>query len=200
MPRSSSKAVRRPRRRLPIFADIALAAAILAALALVVARGLWEPPQMLAGNARVVDGDSIVIGGERVRLAGIDAPELAQTCMRDGTGYACGRDARMALECLVAGGEVSCRHHERDRYGRVLGYCAAGGVDLNREMVRSGWAIAYGDFDGAEREARQASRGIWAGAFDSPQEWRRQHGGLAEDAHRPAVSARMSAYVWGWFD
>lgn len=186
--------------RLPFLADVALAAAILAVLALVVARGLWEPEQMLAGNARVADGDSLVIGGERVRLAGIDAPELAQSCTRDGTAYACGRDARMALEELVAGHEISCRHSERDRYGRILGYCTAGGVGLNREMVRAGWAVAYGDFGGAEREARLASRGIWAGGFDRPQEWRQQHGGLVEDEHRPAMLARMSAYVWGWFD
>jgi len=186
--------------RLPFLADVALAVAVLAVLTLVVARGLWEPMEILVGDARVADGDSLVIGGERVRLAGIDAPELAQICTRDGTSYACGRDARMALEELVDGKAISCRHRERDRYGRILGYCDAGGVDLNREMVRAGWAVAYGDFDGVEREARQASRGIWAGAFDRPQEWRQQHGGLAEDEHRTAVFARMSAYIWDWFD
>lgn len=200
MARLRPKTARRRRRRLPLVADIALAAAILAALALVAARGSWEPPQTLAGTARVVDGDSLVVNGQRVRLAGIDAPELEQTCIRDGTGYACGRDARGALERLTRAGAVTCRYHETDRYGRLLGYCEAGGVDLNREMVRGGWALAYGDFTGAEREARQESRGIWTGDFERPQEWRRRHGGLAEDEHRRAIPARMSAYIWDWFN
>ena len=191
---------RGPARRLPLLADAALAVALLAALALVVARGLWEPPQTLGGSAAVVDGDTLMVGNERVRLAAIDAPELSQTCTRDGRQTACGRDARVALQRLVAGGSIACRWSERDRYGRLLGHCEAGGTDLNREMVRSGWAVAYGDYHAVEREARLAARGVWAGEFEQPQDWRRLHGGLAEQEHRVATLAWLSTYIWTWFD
>lgn len=59
--------------------------------------------------------------------------------------------------------------------------CVAGGVELNRAMVEAGWAVSYGGYRAAEDVARREGRGLWAGAFERPQEWRRVHGGLAEE-------------------
>lgn len=181
----------RRRRRL---ADALLALAAFGALAVVAARAplLVRPHETLHGPARVADGDSLVVGGVRVRLEGIDAPELAQTCTRGGRDYACGREAQAALARLAAGGTVSCEGSGRDRYGRVLARCTAGTIELNRAMVEAGWAVAYGDYGAQETAARRAGRGLWAGSFERPQEWRRVHGGLAEAPH-----GGLSA-VWGW--
>lgn len=129
------------------------------------------------GLPRVVDGDTLAIGDTRLRLIAIDAPEGAQTC-RDAEQleYDCGREATRELERLIGGREVSCSGEKRDRYGRALVVCSVGGVNLNAEMVRSGWAVTYlgRDFDREEAEARQARRGLWAGEFQRPEDWRRQ--------------------------
>lgn len=129
------------------------------------------------GAARVVDGDTLAIGDARLRLIAIDAPEGAQTC-RDAQQreYDCGREATRELERLIGGQEVSCSGEKRDRYGRALVVCSVGGVNLNAEMVRSGWAVAYlgPNFERQEAEARQAGRGLWAGEFQRPEDWRRQ--------------------------
>ena len=129
------------------------------------------------GAARVVDGDTLAIGDARLRLIAIDAPEGAQTC-RDAQQreYDCGREASRELERLIGGREVSCSGEKRDRYGRALVVCSVGGVNLNAELVRSGWAVTYlgHDFERQEAEARQAQRGLWAGEFQRPEDWRRQ--------------------------
>ena len=180
--RSPGFAAARPRRRRGRLADLALALAILGAVALAAEYAPYlKPAETLAGRVRVADGDSLVLGDARIRLEGIDAPELAQACGRDGGEYPCGREAREALSRLIAGREVTCESRQNDRYGRMLAVCVAGGVELNRAMVEAGWAVAYGGYRDAEDAARRAGRGLWAGAFERPQEWRRIHGGLVEE-------------------
>ncbi|OCW57907.1 thermonuclease family protein [Hoeflea olei] len=125
----------------------------------------------ISGPVRVVDGDSLVSGARRFRLKGIDAPEISQQCERGGAAYPCGREAAAHLRDL-ARGDVACVSEGRDRYGRTLVRCRAGGVDLNQAMVRSGHAVAYGDYRVAEAEARAEKRGLWAGTFAQPAEWR----------------------------
>lgn len=128
------------------------------------------------GALRVIDGDSIVVGGVETRLLGIDAPELYQSCARGDEPIPCGREAKRYMETLAATGAVSCRSTGRDRYGRTLGVCSTPKVaDINAAMVRDGWAVAYGGYEAEEVEARDAKRGIWAYRFDRPQEWRRAH-------------------------
>lgn len=81
------------------------------------------------------------------------------------------------LRRLVAGREIICEVIETDRYDRSLARCKAGETDLNLEMVRQGWAVAYrntfNEFADAEHEARKSKRGLWQGLFDRPQDWRR---------------------------
>ena len=91
-----------------------------------------------AGEASVVDGDGLRIGSERIRLWGIDAPELDQQCKRNRTAYACGTEARDALERLVSAGAPSCERLYKDPYGRTVARCSVAGIDLGAEMVASG--------------------------------------------------------------
>lgn len=139
-------------------------------------------PDQAAGTARAIDGDTLVVAGiGRVRIWGIDAPESAQECAdAAGAAWACGKEATRALgEIIRAGGPVSCTPKDRDRYGRQVATCAAGGRDLGREMVAAGMAVDYrryssGAYAEAEAEARAAGRGIWAGKFERPEKFRRE--------------------------
>jgi endonuclease YncB( thermonuclease family) len=127
------------------------------------------------GNAVVLDGDTIILKGEKIRLEGIDAPEFSQTCTGKAGPYPCGRDAKRQLAALAKVGPVECTGWQNDKYGRLLGACAAGTVDLNRQMVLSGWAVSYGAYLAEEVSAKKAGKGVWQGAFDRPSDWRKSH-------------------------
>ena len=152
--------------------DATLAGLVLLALAGAV---LLLGREEVAGAPYVVDGDTISFASRRVRLQGMDAPELAQTCERSGVAYRCGEEARRVLVGLTSGRAVSCRLSGRDRYERALGTCAAGGADLGASLVRRGWAVAYGAYEREEAEARSARAGLWAGPFERPSDWRKRH-------------------------
>lgn len=130
------------------------------------------PADPIVERARLVDGDSFHLGADEVRLVGTDAPEGRQTCMRDGAEWPCGEEARRQLARLIGGRAVSCRARERDQHGRLLAVCTVGGTELNREMVASGMAVAYGSYEREEAQARAAGRGLWAGQFERPRTWR----------------------------
>ncbi len=129
-------------------------------------------------NVRAIDGDSLRGSSGDIRIMNIDAPELRQTC-RDAQGrkWECGRAAHRRLVELSAKGALACRERGRDRYGRTLADCSAKGVkDIGETLVREGLAVDFGRgaYAAAEREARNARRGVWAGDFQRPQDWRRQ--------------------------
>lgn len=131
----------------------------------------------IAGPAHVTDGDTIWIGQTKIRLNGIDAPESKQVCLRaNGAAWGCGEAASARLRAKIEGQTVSCASSEQDRYGRAIATCRIDGEDVNRWMVEQGLAIAYVQYStvyvGAEAEARQAHRGLWAGAFAAPWDWR----------------------------
>ena len=134
--------------------------------------------EVVHGPARVIDGDTLAIGAVRLRLLGIDAPEAAQTCTdAAGQAWACGVVATERLGALVATGETRCEGDERDRYGRLVAHCHAGGQDLNATLVREGLAEAYRkyscDFVADEDAAKAVGRGIWGGPHLSPEAARR---------------------------
>ncbi len=125
----------------------------------------------------VIDGDTLAIGGKRVRLFGVDAPEADQTCENDTVGeYRCGQLATQILRRLIDGRPVSCRQRDRDRYSRIVATCSVKERDLGGLMVRSGFAVAdrrYSDaYVEAEERAKAAGEGIWGGHFISPWDWR----------------------------
>ena len=72
---------------------------------------------------------------------------------------------------------VQCEGTQLDRYKRPLVRCTIGGIDLGREMVRSGWAVAeFGpEYRQDEETARTARVGAWMGQFERPREWRKQN-------------------------
>jgi len=128
----------------------------------------------LEGHAFVTDGDTIAIGDAKIRLKGIDAPEMDQTCSRSGRSYRCGDAARRALIAIVSGEPVQCRAAGRDRYRRILARCTVQGRDIGARMVEEGWAVSYGrDYTLQEMRAQSQGVGLWAGEFERPQDWRR---------------------------
>ncbi|WP_188569612.1 thermonuclease family protein [Youhaiella tibetensis] len=146
----------------------------------------------LAGQAHVSDGDTISINGQRVRIVGIDAPELDQTCTdKAGSAWRCGREAREHLVALIGKAPVTCASEGRDKYGRVLGRCEAGGADLGAAMIEAGFAVSYDDYKVRETLARIDRRGIWAGSFETPQKWRKDKG-----AEEPAFDLRGWLLSW----
>ncbi len=133
----------------------------------------------ISGYAIVIDGDTIDIGGTRIRLFGIDAPEGAQHCRRsDNTEWDCAVEATLALRRHVSNRPVSCIQRHIDRYGRSVCQCTVEGEDINAWLVANGWALAYRRYSREyvrhESEAQAAHRGIWAGDFEMPWDWRRR--------------------------
>ena len=155
----------------------------------------------LSGPATVSDGDSLRVAGQRIRLHGIDAPELKQRCKANGERWHCGRDAARALAQRIGGGHVRCTPRDRDRYGRVVAVCRAGGVDLNAWVAAQGWALAYRryskDYVGEERAARAARRGIWRGEFVAPWDWRRGErlAGAPADSSTESAGCRIKGNI-----
>ena len=131
----------------------------------------------IAGLPRVIDGDTLEIGNQRIRLHGVDAPERSQNCENDRTKFRCGQQAAEALSKKIGRKTIKCERRDVDRYKRVVAICRLGHVDLNSWMIRQGWAIAYRqysrDYLEEERNARSANLGIWAGRFIEPSKWRR---------------------------
>jgi endonuclease YncB( thermonuclease family) len=158
---------------------------VIVAVVAVVAHYMQSPPRTLGepvtGRADVIDGDSLEVAGVRIRLFGIDAPERDQDCQdAGGKSYSCGRAASRALAAAIGGRSVTCTPVEVDQYNRDVAVCMAGDLDLGDAMVRGGHALDYprhsrGRYAGAEREARDARRGVWAGKFERPATWRQQN-------------------------
>ncbi|MBU1211510.1 MAG: thermonuclease family protein [Alphaproteobacteria bacterium] len=136
--------------------------------------------EAISGAARVVDGDTIDVAGQRVRLEGIDAPESAQTCpgryARGMLGpWRCGVAASLGLAKLIGSQAVACESHETDKYGRLVATCFVDGRDINREMVRLGHAWAFVKYSttyvAEEAAARSAKAGIWASIERAQPAW-----------------------------
>ncbi len=133
----------------------------------------------LKGKPRIVDGDTIEIGGTKIRLHGIDAPESKQTCKKaDGSDYFCGEMATFALAEIIETHWITCKGETTDRYKRRIAVCYAGPYDINAEMVRRGWALAYRkyskDYVDEENTASDTRSGVWQGEFKMPWDWRRK--------------------------
>ena len=137
--------------------------------------------EMISGVAKVTDGDTIRIANERIRLHGIDAPEMRQKCGTEtGELYQCGQTASEKLREAIGNQPVDCQFFERDRYNRIIGTCFnATGKNIQSWMVEGGWAVAYRRYSTRyvkeENAAREAKRGIWRGMFAMPWSWRRQN-------------------------
>jgi endonuclease YncB( thermonuclease family) len=128
----------------------------------------------LAGQASVIDGDTLEIHGTRIRLWGIDAPESSQLCRGEHSlQYRCGAKAANDLDSFIARRPVSCLPISLDRYGRTVATCSVGGADLGDWLVRNGLALDWPQYskrkyESAQGDAEQAGRGMWAGSYVEP--------------------------------
>lgn len=153
------------------------------AVAVLVAAGyLWGPwggsnGNSVRGAARVIDADTIEVGGKQIELVAIQTPQLGQRCGEPGADTDCGAIAARYLTGLVAEKDVTCTSFGPGIYKRMIAVCRVGGQDLGEAMVRGGQALAYRrlkkmvDYVPAEDEARRAGRGMWAGAQKPAWRW-----------------------------
>lgn len=131
------------------------------------------------GNIYVVDGDTFHMNGQKIRIWGIDAVELHQTCLKSGLSYECGKSARLYLQSVIGRNVPVCTAKPKNpKETRTVASCQVDGKDLGREMVKSGWALDYrhfskGAYSSEEKAARQKRLGIWAGEFENPYQWRK---------------------------
>ena len=128
------------------------------------------------GRATVITGDTLVVAGQRMRLHGIDAPELGQPCHWPNKTIDCGNISRTGLLDLIAPVEISCRRHVTTADGTWIARCTAEGFDVGRNMVHTGWAMALpsdpAGYLPLQKKSKAAKRGMWRGNFVPPWEWR----------------------------
>lgn len=133
------------------------------------------------GNVYVVDGDTFHMNGQKIRIWGIDAVELHQTCLKSGQSYECGKTARLHLQSVIGENVPICTAQPKSpKETRTVASCQVVGKDIGREMVKSGWALDYrhfskGEYAAEERDARENKRGIWSGEFENPYVWRKNN-------------------------
>lgn len=129
-----------------------------------------------SGRARVIDGDTLALGDVKIRLHGIDAPELQQVCsdMHGGT-WTCGQWSKAVLSRLATA-VVRCVQKDIDRYDRIVGVCFVNDTDLNAAMVAKGAAFAYvkyaRDYAAYETHARRTAVGLWRSGAQTPSQFR----------------------------
>jgi endonuclease YncB( thermonuclease family) len=134
--------------------------------------------QNIVGQASVIDGDTIEIHGQRIRLWGIDAPESSQLCRNSNSDlYRCGADAANKLAAFTAEKVVNCAPLDRDRYGRTVARCAVNDIDIGEWLVRNGLAFDWpryssGRYCLTQDRARRGDKGIWVGTWTPPWEYR----------------------------
>jgi len=131
---------------------------------------------IIVGVPTVTDGDSLRIGATRIRLEGLDAPEIGQSCQISGENWRCGAAAADALQEFIDAKNVRCEISGKDRYGRSLARCWLDDWEINSWMVKSGWALAYRRYSDAyvaeEDQARISRVGLWQSQFVEPWIWR----------------------------
>ena len=148
-------------------------------------------PAEISGRAQAIDGDTLRVGNQRVRLVRLDAPELDQTCLgTDGAEWACGTAARLFLAGLLKRNDATCLRSGWDAYGRSLAACTVDGEDIGAQIVAAGWAIADFGYAAEAAAARAARLGVWSGNFVAPAEWRRTHEG---------VTLGIPGWIRSWF-
>ena len=126
---------------------------------------------------KIIDGDTIHINKIRYRLHGIDAPEIKQLCKIKDKKYNCGVKSKEFLISLVGNQSVKCNQKDIDRYKRIIAECFVRETNINKELVRNGWALAYRDYSKDyvpdEEFAQENNLGMWKGTFIQPKKWRK---------------------------
>jgi len=130
-----------------------------------------------ADNLKIVDGDTIVLNGEKIRFSGIDTPELKQTCMKGEQKVFCGMFAKMLLIKKIGNETPKCISEGKDAYKRTLAECFINGESLSAFLVRSGYAFAYRKYSDKfikdEEFAKENKLGMWSMKFQYPWDFRK---------------------------
>ena len=143
----------------------------------------------IIGFPKIVDGDTVHINEYKIRLEGIDAPEIRQKCKKEKLkissiigftfykDYNCGEVSREKLKKKVDRSKIKCISSSKDRYERYLAKCFKEKLNLNRWMVRNGYAVAYRRYSKKyvpdEDFAKENKLGLWQGKFLDPEKWRK---------------------------
>ena len=131
----------------------------------------------LANNLKVVDGDTIVLNGEKIRFLGIDTPELKQTCLKDSEEVRCGMIAKKLLVKKIGNNTPICIGEKKDFYKRTLAECFVNGESLSKFLVRRGYAFAYRKYSTKfikdEDFAKANKLGMWSMTFQYPWDFRK---------------------------
>ena len=135
--------------------------------------------QVVYGEAKIIDGDTIHIGKNKIRLHGIDAPENSQKCLFNNKNWNCGKESSLALKKMIGNQKVKCHISNVDKYKRYIAVCYKGKKNINKMMVKTGWAIAYRyyskDYIDEEFIAKKEKLGIWKGTFEEPYIYRKKN-------------------------
>lgn len=149
----------------------------------------------------MIDGDTIDIAGQRIRIWGVDAFEAAQQCQRGNANTACGAQASQALSRLVEDQDVICVQRDIDRYGRIVAQCRVTEVDVGAYMVLAGHAVAFRryalDYIHDEELARAAQVGAWRGSFTPPSDYRSTETNSIAAAQRTADPSNGACTIKG---
>ena len=130
-----------------------------------------------ADNLKIVDGDTIVLNGEKIRFSGIDTPELKQTCLQGDQEVGCGMTAKMLLVKKIGNNTLECISEGKDAYKRTLAECFVNGKSLSKFLVRNGYAFAYSKYSDKfikdEEFAKENKLGMWSMKFQYPWDFRK---------------------------
>ena len=124
-------------------------------------------------SIRIIDGDTIYIGQNKIRFSGIDAPEIKQLCELNNKVIKCGLIAKDFLEKKISINQVRCiPEKDLDRYGRILAECFVNNDSLSKYMVRNGYAFAFRKYSKKfiddEEYAKTNNLGLWKTKFEFP--------------------------------
>lgn len=142
--------------------------------------------EIIQGKVKVIDGDTVKIKNNKIRLSGIDAPELNQLCSKVflslsfisfNKKYYCGKISTKKLKRLLKNEIILCKVENIDRYKRKLATCYKNKLNINSWLVRNGYALAYIKYSKKyilqEKDAKRDQLGIWQGTFENPWDWRK---------------------------
>ena len=134
--------------------------------------------KIIEGKAKIIDGDTIHIDKNKIRLHGIDAPETNQTCNKNNVVWNCGIESTLVLKKLISKKDIRCEIINIDRYKRYVAECYLDNININRYMVQLGWATAYRyystKFVKDEELAKKNKLGLWQGTFIEPYIFRKK--------------------------